>query len=95
VTRTGDAAVRSRGRVLSKSKPEWRERADELHERGGVPERRAEVVALRESGMKYAEIVDATDINYTSNVSRHLDAYREQLDDARWLAESGPNSDTL
>jgi len=74
---------------------DWRDRADDLHSRGGVPKRRAEVVALREAGKTYSEIVDATEINYTSNVSQHLDAYREQLNEARWLAENAPDGDEL
>ncbi len=80
---------------MNQTNTDWRQRADELQERGGVPERRAEIVALREQGRTYQEIVDATEINYTSNVSRHLDAYREQLDKARWLAEEGPDSEEL
>lgn len=79
----------------SDTEPDWRERAAELHERGGVPKRRAEVVALREAGKTYAEIVDATEINYTSNVSQHLDAYREQLEEARWLVENAPDREEL
>jgi len=80
---------------VNQTNTDWRQRADELHEKGGVPERRAEIVALREQGRTYQEIVDATEINYTSNVSQHLDAYREQLDEARWLVENAPDGDEL
>lgn len=80
---------------VNQNKSDWQQRAEELHEKGGVPERRAEIAALREQGRTYQEIVDATDINYTSNVSQHLDAYREQLEEARWLVENGPDGEEL
>jgi hypothetical protein len=65
------------------------ERALEL-EAHGIPERRAEVAALRERGLTYSEIVEATGSggpNHRGDVSRHLQRYNEQLQHARWLAE--------
>jgi hypothetical protein len=64
------------------------ERAMELR-RHGVPERRAEVVALRERGLSYADIVDATGgrgPNHRGDVSKHLQAFNEQVGNAKWLA---------
>lgn len=65
------------------------ERAMELRDHG-VPERRAEVVALRERGLSYSEICEATGEqgpNHRGDVSRHLQSYNADLRDARWLAE--------
>jgi hypothetical protein len=58
--------------------------------RHGVPERRAEVVALREQGLSYSDIVDATGErgpNHRGDVSKHLQAFDEQVANARWLAD--------
>lgn len=70
------------------------ERALELTAHG-VPERRAEVVALRERGLTYSEIVAATGDtgpNHRGDVSKHLQRFNEQVGNARWLAA---NADTL
>lgn len=78
---------------------EWQQRADELHEHGGVPEQRAKVVALRERGDTYGEI--AATLGFGSNdddrsqVKRHLDSYQEQRDDAGWLVENGPDEEDI
>jgi hypothetical protein len=69
------------------------ERAFEL-EAHGVPERRAEIAALREEGLSYSEIVAATGKrgpNHRGDVSRHLQRYNEQIQNARWLAENAPH----
>ncbi len=66
------------------------ERALEL-EAHGVPERRAQVVALREEGLTYSEIVDATGAegpNHRGDVSTFLKKFNEQVHDARWLVEN-------
>lgn len=66
------------------------ERALELRAHG-VPERRAEVVALREQGLTYSEIVEATGgrgPNYRGDVSKHLQKFNRQVHNARWLAEN-------
>lgn len=57
--------------------------------RNGVPERRAEVVALREQGLSYGDIVDATGDrgpNHRGDVSKHLQAFNDQVENAKWLA---------
>lgn len=69
------------------------ERALEL-EAHGIPERRAEIAALREEGLSYSEIVAATGKrgpNHRGDVSRHLQRYNEQLQNAHWLAENAPH----
>lgn len=56
----------------------------------GVPDRRAAVVALRERGLSYSDIVEATGDegpNHRGDVSRHLQRFNEELRNARWLVE--------
>lgn len=65
------------------------ERAMELRDHG-VPDRRAAVVALRERGLSYSDIVEATGDegpNHRGDVSRHLQRFNEELRNARWLVE--------
>jgi hypothetical protein len=62
----------------------------------GVPERRAEIVALREQGLTYSEIVDATGDdgpNHRGDVSTHLKRFNVQLGNANWLAENADSFD--
>lgn len=77
----------------TKPKPQWGERADELNCHG-VPEQRANVVALRELGLTYAEIAAELELgsnnNDRSQVSRHLKYYREQRRNAEWLVANTP-----
>ena len=74
--------------------PDWRERSAQLHEHG-VPEQRANVVALRERGQTYNEIASqlgfGSDDTDRSQVKYHLDAYQDQREDAEWLIENGPD----
>lgn len=66
------------------------ERALELQAHG-VPERRAEIAVLREQGLSYSEIVEATGArgpNHRGDVSTHLQKFNRQVADARWLAEN-------
>lgn len=66
------------------------ERALELRDHG-VPERRAEIVALREQGLSYGDIVEATGAegpNHRGDVSKHLQAFNRQVGNAKWLAEN-------
>jgi hypothetical protein len=66
------------------------ERAMELRDHG-VPERRAQIVALREQGLTYSEIVDATGDdgpNHRGDVSTHLKRFNVELGNAQWLAEN-------
>ena len=70
------------------------ERALELR-RHGVPERRAEIVALREQGLSYGDIVEATGEdgpNHRGDVSKHLQKFNAQVGNAKWLAR---NADSL
>lgn len=73
---------------------DWMARADELQEKGGVPKRRAEVVALREQGLTYSEISEELGGIASSNISEYLSLYREQdLAGAQWLVEHAPELD--
>lgn len=68
----------------------WRELADELIEHG-IPERRAEVVALVANGRTHAQVADELNLSNRSAVAVHLDRYRnEDLPHARWVAENAP-----
>ncbi|WP_336034773.1 hypothetical protein [Halobacterium yunchengense] len=70
------------------------ERATELADHG-VPERRAELVALREQGLSYSDIVEATGDdgpNHRGDVSKQLQAFNRDLGQAKWLVR---NADTL
>jgi DNA-binding NarL/FixJ family response regulator len=70
---------------------DWQERATELHEQGGVPERRAEVVALVERGHSHSEVADRLDLDNRANVATHVRRYRDRdREAAEWLAENGP-----
>ena len=76
---------------MSETAPDgWRERARELHERGGVHERRAEVAALAEQGLTNQEIADTLGLDSRGSVWQHIDWYRDDRDQAEWLAEHGP-----
>lgn len=73
---------------------DWEARADELHDRGGLPPTRAKVIALRERGLTYNEIGAELDIT-RGTISEHVSAYRDDRDAARWLLEHGPDSDAV
>ncbi len=86
-TRDGPAGEATHRLEVHEQRPE--ERAIELRDHG-IPERRAEVAALREAGLTYSEIVEATGSrgpNHRGDVSTHLQAYNRQVKNARWLAE--------
>lgn len=66
------------------------ERALELTAHG-VPERRAEIAALRERGLSYSEIVEVTGDrgpNHRGDVSKHLQKFNEQIGNAKWLTRN-------
>lgn len=87
-TQTGTDKDATHTVEVHEQRPE--ERAIEL-EAHGVPERRAEIAALREQGLTYSEIVEATGThgpNHRGDVSTHLQRYSEQIWNARWLAEN-------
>jgi transposase len=73
---------------------DWRERAAQLREHG-VPEQRANVVALREQGHSYSEI--AAELGFgedgrdRSQVTYHINSYHEQLSNSEWLVQHGPD----
>lgn len=86
VVRVHDVDTDDHSVLVREQYPE--ERAMELR-RHGVPERRAEVVALRERGLSYGDIVEATGDrgpNHRGDVSKHLQAFNEQVGNAKWLA---------
>jgi len=69
---------------------DWTELAAELSEHG-VPQRRAEVVALVRHGRTHAEVADELGLSGRSGVAVHIDRYRNQdLPNARWLVENAP-----
>ena len=69
----------------------WQELAEQLHEKGGVPQRRAEVVALIETEYSHSETADVLGLEHRANVAQHVKEYREQdRPEAEWLAEHGP-----
>lgn len=72
----------------------WQERADELNERGGVPPRRAQVVALKEAGLRQREIAERLGLTEGS-VSGHVSSYEDQREQSKWLLREAPSSDEL
>jgi hypothetical protein len=81
---------------MSEITQSWEERARELHEEGGVPERRADAVAAIEAGMTYAEAMEAAGMSSRGEVSTHIDKYLEETKPgADWLAENGPAEDDI
>jgi transposase len=69
---------------------DWRERARELSEHGGIPERRAQAVALREQGLSYQAIADRLGLSDRSSIRKQVETYRETRADSEWLVEHGP-----
>jgi DNA-binding transcriptional ArsR family regulator len=75
----------------TESGQDWKQTAERLQEKGNVPKRRAQVVALRDAGRSLSEIRDELGLSNRSNVSVHLKRYREDdLAAAEWLVEEGP-----
>jgi len=68
----------------------WQDRAAALQAHG-IPERRAQVVALIEAGYTHTETAEALEMNNRSTVSVHVREYRDQFDDIEWLAEHAPD----
>lgn len=73
---------------------EWEAQAAALQDHG-IPPQRANVVALRDAGHTFSEIAAelefGADGEDRSQVSYHLDAYREQRHDAEWLVKHAPD----
>jgi len=68
----------------------WEERAEELHEKGGVAQKQAKVVALIETGRTHQEVKDELGLDNRSEVSTHVRRYRNNRDEVDWLADHGP-----
>lgn len=75
---------------MSETQSDWNGLAEQLHEQGDVPEMRAKVVALLAQGHTHSEVADQLDIEHRANVAVHVGRYREERDEAVWLAEHGP-----
>jgi len=69
----------------------WEERAKELQDKGGVPERRAQVVALIEAGRTHRETAEELGLNGSGQISVHLKHYRQNRREAQWISSNGPN----
>ena len=69
----------------------WRNLAVDLWTEGGLPAKRARVVALVATGRTHAETAERLGLSSRSEVSTHIARYRDgDLPEARWLAEHGP-----
>lgn len=76
---------------MSEAEPRsWQDRAAELQAHG-IPERRAQVVALIEAGHTHTETAEILEMNNRSTVSVHVAEYRDQHADIEWLAEHAPD----
>ena len=70
---------------------DWRDLAAQIHEQGGVAERRAEAVALIATGHSHEEARDAMGYSSSGSISNHIERYRdEDIPEAEWLLENGP-----
>lgn len=76
-------------------KENWQARADELHEKGGVPPRRAEAVALRERGETYEAIADRLGLSGRGSAYEHVSKYRDRRERVQWLSDHGPTGGAL
>ena len=77
---------------MSETNNDWRARADDLQRRGGVPEKRAKVIALVEAGRTHAEVADELGLKSRGEVGTHVQRYRQQdKSRADWLSEHGPD----
>ncbi|WP_135822409.1 hypothetical protein [Halostella litorea] len=95
IVHTQDGTGEDASHRIDVHKTQAEERAIELVAHG-IPERRAEIAALREQGLTYSEIVKATGKNgpnHRGGVSNHLQRYNEQVKQARWLAANAPPLD--
>lgn len=69
------------------------ERARELHANGGIPEKRARIVAAAElrPDWTHKDIQKALNLSSRGNVGRALGKYEDDLEEAKWLVEYGPD----
>lgn len=69
----------------------WRALAADL-ETHGVPERRAQIVALRaHTDRTYQEIADHLGLESKGSVGNQIQTYRETRENAQWLATHAPD----
>jgi DNA-binding CsgD family transcriptional regulator len=69
----------------------WKQLADQLHERGGVAQRRAQVVALIATGHTQEETKEILGYSSRGSIANHIERYRkEDRPEAEWLLEHGP-----
>ena len=69
----------------------WEDRAAELRDQGGLPEKRAKVIALVEEGRTHAEVQDELGLSARGEVGTHVARYRkEDRPESQWLAAHGP-----
>jgi len=70
---------------------DWEALAEQLHERGGVAETRARVVAMAAAGYSQQDIADSIGYSSSGSISNHIKRYREEdRPQAEWLVEHGP-----
>lgn len=74
---------------MSETTEDWQALAADLQSHG-VPERRAEVVALVATGRSHADTKEELGLDHRSNVATHVARYRKEREDAEWLSEHGP-----
>lgn len=70
---------------------DWEARARDLHEKGGVPTQRAKVIALIEAGCSHSQVGEILGLSRGSIGGRVATYRQEDLAEARWLAENGPD----
>lgn len=70
----------------------WEDLAEDLQEHGGIPERRAQVVALLAATDKsHADVQEELGLSSRGQITNHVSRYREEdLPQAKWLAENAP-----
>lgn len=75
---------------MADAQQSWENLAETLSDHG-VPERRAEIVALAaQTDLTYQQIADELDVESKGSVGNQIREYRDAMDDAEWLAENGP-----
>jgi len=69
----------------------WKQLAEQLHIRGGIAQRRAQVVALIVTGRTHEETKEILGYSSMGSISNHIERYRNQdRPEAEWLAKHGP-----
>ena len=88
---TGEVTCPNCGWSSETDEQTWDERAEEVHKKGGVAKKQAQVVALIEAGRTHQEVKDELDLDNRSEVSTHVRRYRDNRDEVEWLANFGPD----